>query len=89
MYLILIFHNIQFLKGKFYKTVVRPAIVYGSEWLANKDEIKMEVTGIRIFKWMVGMNRLVKIKNEYTRGSLRVVYTAGKMRGNSSHIFLS
>lgn len=40
----------------------------------------MEITKMKIFKWMCGMTRVDKIRNEYIRGSLDTRNIAGKMR---------
>ena len=42
------------LKGKFYRTTIRPVILYGSEWWALKGqhERKMRVVKIRMLRWI-------------------------------------
>lgn len=49
---------------KFYKTIVRPSIMFGSErWALNKkDEIKMKVD-MRIPRWMYDVTMLDRIRN--------------------------
>lgn len=44
-------------KGKFYKTFMEPAIIYGFEcWIINKQEkIKMIVVEMRTVRWMCDM----------------------------------
>lgn len=51
------------LKGKLYKTVVRPAMVYGSEtWpLKRTWERKLEVK-MKMLRWICGMTKMDKIK---------------------------
>lgn len=72
------------LKGKFYKTVVRPAMMYGSEcWAIDKTmERKMSVAEMRMLRWMSGVTRKDRIRNEYIRGSIGVAPIIDKMREN-------
>ena len=57
-------------KGKVYKTVVRPAMMYGAEtWAAKKaQEKKLDVTEM----WMSGVTKLGRIRNERIRGTTKV-----------------
>ena len=50
------------LKGKIYRSIVRPALMYGSEsWALNvKDERRVEVTEMKMLRWMCG--RLSRIE---------------------------
>ena len=61
-------------KGKVYKTIVRPAMVYGAEtWAVQKaHEKKMEVAVMQMLRWTCGATRLNKIRNEKIRGSTKV-----------------
>ena len=45
--------------GKVYKTVVRPAMMYGAETLAAKKELenKSDVAEIRMLRWSDGQNK--------------------------------
>ncbi|XP_050532668.1 uncharacterized protein LOC126900777 [Daktulosphaira vitifoliae] len=72
------------LKGKFYKTVMRLAMMYGSEcWTVdNKVEQRMSVVEMRMLRWMSGMTRKDRIRNEHIRGSIGVASIADKMREN-------
>ncbi|KAH1190561.1 Protein transport protein Sec24-like [Glycine max] len=53
------------LKGKFYRTAVRPAILYGTECWAVKSqhETKVGVAEMRMLRWMCGKTRQDKIRN--------------------------
>ena len=44
------------LKGKFYKTAIRPAILYGTEcWIILKQHVnKLRVTKMRMLRWICG-----------------------------------
>ena len=60
------------IKGKVYKTIVRPAMVYGAEtWAVKKAHEKMEVAEMKILR-MCGINRLDKVRNEKIRESAEV-----------------
>ncbi|GMP81861.1 hypothetical protein CsSME_00036427 [Camellia sinensis var. sinensis] len=47
------------LKGKFYRTAIRPAMLYGTEcWATKKQHIdKMSVAEMRMLRWMCGKTR--------------------------------
>ncbi len=62
------------LKGKVYKTVIRPAMLYGADpWATTKrQEKQIEVTEMRMLRWMCGVTRKEKIRNEHIRGTTRV-----------------
>ena len=61
-------------KGKIYKTVVRPAMMYGAEtWAVKKaQEKKLDVAEIRMLRWMSGVTKLDRIRNERIRGTTKV-----------------
>nr|XP_009759181.1 PREDICTED: uncharacterized protein LOC104211763 [Nicotiana sylvestris] len=48
------------LKGKFYRAVVRPAMLYGDEcWVTkNSHTYKMKVAEMRMLRWICGHTRL-------------------------------
>ena len=53
------------LKGKFYRTAIRPAMLYGSEcWAIKKQQIhKMNVAEMRMLRWMCSKTRKDRIRN--------------------------
>ena len=61
-------------KGKAYKTVVRPAMMYGADtWAVKKaQETKLDVTEMRMLRWMSGVTKLGRIRNERNRGTKKV-----------------
>ena len=69
------------LKGKVYKTVVRPAVLYGAEtWATTRgQEARLEVNEMRMLRWMCGVTRRDKIRNEHIRGTARVVQASKKI----------
>ena len=62
------------IKGKVYRTVVRPALMYGAEtWALKKaQEKKLDVAEMRMPQWMCGVAKLDKIINERIRGKKKV-----------------
>ena len=57
-----------------YRTVVRPALMYGAETWALKtaQDKKLEVAEMRMLRWMCGITKLDKIRNERLRGTTEV-----------------
>ena len=53
-------------KGKVYKTVVKPAMMYGAEkWPINKAQgQRLNMAEMRMLRWMYGITRMDKIRNE-------------------------
>ncbi|RZB42155.1 Ganglioside-induced differentiation-associated protein 2 [Glycine soja] len=72
------------LNGKFYRTAVRPAILYGTECWAVKSqhENKVGVAEMRMLRWMCGKTRQDKIRNEAIRERVGVVPIVEKMVEN-------
>ena len=68
------------LKGKFHRTVVRPAMLYGTETASMRkmDEKKLDVAEMRMLRWMCGMTKEDKIRNEHIRGTAKVVELSKK-----------
>ena len=69
------------LKGKVYRTVVRPAMLYGAEtWATTKrQESRIEVNEMRMLRWMCGVTRKDKIRNEHIRGTTKVAQASRKI----------
>ncbi len=57
------------LKDKVFKTIIRPAMTYGSECWAvkKKDENKLNSAEMRMLRWGRGKIRLDHIRNENIR----------------------
>ena len=53
------------LKGKFYKTMVIPALLYDAETWATTmgQEAPLEINEIRMLRWMCGVTRRDEIRN--------------------------
>ena len=69
-------------KGKVHSSVVRPAMVYGLELVAvtKKQAEEMEVAGIKMLRFAIGVTKKDKIRNEYIRGTVKVERLGMKMR---------
>ena len=72
------------LKGKFYRAAIGPALLYGTEYWPVKKifEHKIEVTEMRILKWMCEHTLMDRIRNQEFRDKLGVAPISGKMREN-------
>ena len=70
------------LKGKCYKTIVRPAILYDSECWATiaQPTHKMIVAEMRVLRCMCGKTRKDKIRNEIIQSYLGVTPIEYKLR---------
>ncbi|KAK3541900.1 hypothetical protein QTP86_008111 [Hemibagrus guttatus] len=62
------------IKGKVYRTVVRPAMLYGLETvsLRKRQESELEVAELKMLRFSLGVTRLNRIRNEYIRGTAHV-----------------
>ena len=62
------------LKSKLYKTVVRPAMVFGSDcWaLCKQEEQRLYTSQMKMLRWSQRKTRKDRIKNETIRGIARV-----------------
>ena len=69
-------------KGKIYKSVVRPAMLYGMETVAvtERQMGKMEIAELKMVKWALGVTRKDKIRNEYVRGTAKIAKLGEKLR---------
>ncbi|KAK9756043.1 hypothetical protein RND81_01G069300 [Saponaria officinalis] len=72
------------LKGKFYRTAIRPALLYGSEcWAVKHCHIqKMSVAEMRMLRWMCGHTRKDRLRNEIIREKVKVAPIEDKMMEN-------
>ncbi|KAM2014503.1 hypothetical protein ACFX16_045151 [Malus domestica] len=72
------------LKGKFYRTAIRLAMLYGTEcWVVKHQHVhKMGVAEMRMLRGMCGDTRKDKIGNEDIRGKVGVAEIVGNMREN-------
>ncbi|MCJ8736340.1 hypothetical protein PDJAM_G00258720 [Pangasius djambal] len=70
------------IKGKVYKTVVRPAMLYGLETvsLKKRQEAQLEVAELKMLRFSLGVTRLDRIRNEYIRGTAHVGRLGDKVR---------
>ena len=69
------------LKGKFYRTAVRPSLLYGTECWTNKKQYtqKISVTEMRMLRWMCGKTRMDKVRNEDIYSLVRVALIKDKI----------
>ncbi|XP_037779447.1 uncharacterized protein LOC119575988 [Penaeus monodon] len=70
------------LNGKVHKAVVRPALTYGLEAapLKKLEEKKLDVAEMKMLRWMVGVTKRDKIRNDYIRGTVKVVEFSKKIQ---------
>ncbi|KAK3524837.1 hypothetical protein QTP86_007578 [Hemibagrus guttatus] len=70
------------IKGKVYRTVVRPAMLYGLETvsLRKRQESELEVAELKMLSFSLGVTRLDRIRNEYIRGTAHVGRLGDKVR---------
>ncbi|KAL6582640.1 hypothetical protein OROMI_004718 [Orobanche minor] len=72
------------LKGKFYRTTIRPALLYGTEcWALKQCHVqKMNVAEMRMLRWMCGHTKKDRLRNEVIREKVRVASIEDKMMEN-------
>ncbi|KAK3507024.1 hypothetical protein QTP70_000554 [Hemibagrus guttatus] len=70
------------IKGKVYRTVVRPAMLYGLKTvsLRKRQESELEVAELKMLRFSLGVTRLDRIRNEYIRGTAHVGRLGDKVR---------
>ncbi|KAK3530904.1 hypothetical protein QTP70_005449 [Hemibagrus guttatus] len=70
------------IKGKVYRPVVRPAMLYGLETvsLRKRQESELEVAELKMLRFSLGVTRLDRIRNEYIRGTAHVGRLGDKVR---------
>ena len=69
-------------KGNMYKSVVRPAMLYGMETVSvTKRQVgKMEVAELKMVRWALGVTKKDKIRKEYVRGIAKIAKLGDKLR---------
>ena len=69
-------------KGKMYKGVVRPVMLYGMETVAvtERQVGKMKVAELKMVRWALGVTRKDKIRNEYVKGTTKIAKLGNKLR---------
>ena len=72
------------LKGNFYRIAIKPALLYGTKcWPVKKVfEQRMEVTEMRILRWMCSNIMMDMIRNQEFMEKLGVAPLPAKMREN-------
>ncbi|KAK3570673.1 hypothetical protein QTP86_024754 [Hemibagrus guttatus] len=70
------------IKGKVYRTLVRPAMLYGLETvsLRKRQESELEVAELKMLRFSLGVTKLGRIRNEYIRGTAHVGRLGDKVR---------
>ncbi|VDO19680.1 unnamed protein product [Heligmosomoides polygyrus] len=71
------------LKGKLYRTVVRPVLLYGCEcWaLVRAQERQLHAAEMRMLRWACGWTRQDRVRNEDVRTVMKTAPIQLKMRG--------
>ena len=69
-------------KGKMYKSVVRPTMLYGMETVAvtERQMGKIKVAELKMVRWALGVTRKDKIRNEYVKGTAKIAKLEDKLR---------
>ncbi|KAK3549896.1 hypothetical protein QTP86_015522, partial [Hemibagrus guttatus] len=70
------------IKGKVYRTVVRPAMLYGLETVSlwKRQESELELAELKMLRFPLGLTSLDRIRNEYIRGTAHVARLGNKVR---------
>ena len=71
------------IKGKMYRSVIRPAMLYEVETVATTEKQlgKMEVAELKMVRRAIGVTSKDKTKNEYVRGTAKIAKLGDKLRG--------
>jgi len=69
-------------KGKVYRTMIRPALIYGSEaWtLRRREEERLERTEMRMLRWILGLTLKDRKRNDDIRCIIGVACITDKVR---------
>ncbi|XP_019262842.1 PREDICTED: uncharacterized protein LOC109240629 [Nicotiana attenuata] len=69
-------------KGKFYRVVVRPTILYWAEyWPVKKSYVqKIKAAKMRMLKWICVHTRKDKIRNEVIRDKVGVAFVEDELK---------
>ncbi|KAG2549259.1 hypothetical protein PVAP13_9KG163539 [Panicum virgatum] len=64
----------QKLKGKFYRTAIRPAMLYGAEcWPTKRWHVQqLSVAEMRMLRWICGYTRMDRVRNDDIRDRLEI-----------------
>ena len=71
-------------QGLLYKTMVRPAMMYGIETVAvtKEQQRRMQVVEMKILRWSLGLTKKDRVKNEEIREKVKVGDIAEIMQEN-------
>ncbi|KAI5104704.1 hypothetical protein C0J45_6330, partial [Silurus meridionalis] len=69
-------------KGKVYRTVVRPEMLYGLETVAlgKRQEVELEVAELKMLRFSLRVTTMDRIRNEFIRGTTHVGRFGDKVR---------
>ncbi|KAI5099908.1 hypothetical protein C0J45_10460, partial [Silurus meridionalis] len=69
-------------KGKVYRTVVRPAMLYSLETVAlsKRQEVELEVAELKMLRFSLEVTRMDRIKNKFIRGTSHIGRFGDKVR---------
>ncbi|KAI5090669.1 hypothetical protein C0J45_19530, partial [Silurus meridionalis] len=69
-------------KRKVYRTVVRPAMLYGLETVAfnKRQEVELEVAELKMWRFLLGVMRMDRIRNEFISRTAHVGRFGDKVR---------
>ncbi|VFQ77880.1 unnamed protein product [Cuscuta campestris] len=70
------------MKGKFYRSVVRAAMLYGAEcWAVKKTHVRrLHAAEMRMLRWMCWKTRLDRVSNEVIRHQVGMAPVEDKLR---------